>query len=100
MDRRMSKENDFKPKQNIRTICSYGNLDNIVYFCFFFGTSLAFFQILQVLAYLPILNQKIKLFFQIHGSALCVNAQGLYANAQALCANAQWLKVASADPVR
>jgi hypothetical protein len=31
----MSKENDFKPKKNIRRICSYGDLDNIAYFCFF-----------------------------------------------------------------
>jgi hypothetical protein len=37
IDRRMSKENDFKPKQNMIRICSYGDLDNIAYFCFFLG---------------------------------------------------------------
>jgi hypothetical protein len=43
IDRRMRKETDFKPKQNVRRICSYGDLDNIAYFCFFFWTPLAFF---------------------------------------------------------
>jgi hypothetical protein len=48
IDRRMSKENDFKPKKNVRIICSYGDLDNKAYFYFYFWTPLAFFQILQV----------------------------------------------------
>jgi hypothetical protein len=34
-------------KKNIRRICSYRDLDNIAYFCFFIWTPLAFFQILQ-----------------------------------------------------
>ncbi len=41
--RRMRKENDFKPENNIKQNWSYGDLDNTAYFYLFFWTPLALF---------------------------------------------------------
>ena len=43
IDRRMGKENGIEHENNITEICSYGDLDNIQYFYYFYRTSSAFF---------------------------------------------------------
>jgi hypothetical protein len=83
IDGRMRKETDFKPKQNVRRICSYGDLDNIAYFCFFFWTPLAFFPDLWL------------------GNRVYVLTHRPYALTHRVYAlTHSGLKVASADPVR
>ncbi len=85
MHRRMSKENDIKPENDIKQNWSYGDLDNIAYFYLFFWTPLALFPDFTSFGKSTKSRKKTFHFFlRNHISALCANAQSLGANAQGL----------------
>ncbi len=98
MHRRMSKENDIKPENDIKQNWSYGDLDNIAYFYLFFWTPLALFPDFttfgkstksRVRFFFSPKKKTFHFFLRNHISVLCANAHSLCANAQSLGANAQ-----------
>jgi hypothetical protein len=80
----------------MRANCSYGDLDNMAYFYFYFWTPLAFLPDFASLAK----STKSKLFFKFM-SRPCALTHRVYALTHRLylLMHSRW-KVASADPVR